>query len=180
MVRARTSRIVVSQRDIRQTTQPQPSQQTVSHLQSTIFCTWCREDGRHFGCLVESSHATCEESDPAVPSNEWTTSAMKSEGWVPASGPCCEDCLEAAFERQKKTEVEQRGKAWMEETQTWCQDRGRHVYYSLQQGWSTLRRWLEQASDRWRLKGDRCQVGTICDHSHLKIYVADVRCVLSC
>ena len=158
MVRARTNRIVMSQRDIRQTTQPEPSQQTVSHVRSTMFCTWCREDGRHFGCLVESSQVICEESDAAVPSSDWTKSAMNSEGWVPASGPCCEDCLEAAFESRKKSEVGQRGRALVEETQTWCWEKGQRVRLSLQQGWKALCRLVQLAKDRWTPKDDRCEV----------------------
>ena len=162
MVRARTSRIVVSQRDVRQTTQPEPPQQgAVSHLRSTIFCTWCRDNGRHFACLVESPHVACEdsESDCAVPSHDWTNSVMSGEGWVPTSGPCCEDCLEAAFERRKTSEGGPQGGDLVEGTRTWCRERGRCVRHSLQRGWNVFRGWLEQARVRWGAPSDDgCEV----------------------
>ncbi|XP_076457270.1 uncharacterized protein LOC143291303 [Babylonia areolata] len=183
MVRARTSRVVMSQRDVRQTTQPsdltttthphhhhhhhqagagpppppppQPPASTSQHhhaARPSLFCTWCRANGRQYACLAESSHAAvCVDAECLVPSQDWARSAMKSEGWVPTSGPCCEDCLEAAFQQQRrKAEVGRLGRDLVEEVHSWCLTKGGLVRHSAHKGWKALCGWLERAMQRWR------------------------------
>ncbi|KAK7091481.1 uncharacterized protein [Littorina saxatilis] len=147
MVRSRTNRIVISQQDIRQTRQPEPIPPTVSNLSSSIFCTWCREDGRHFACLTEYSHPPDPESKSCEAPHDWTKG---SEGWIPASGPCCEDCLEAAFERRRKAETGESHRELADEANTWCRERGQHVCHSLQRGWNQLRGWMERTKENLR------------------------------
>ncbi|KAL8574943.1 hypothetical protein ACOMHN_052108 [Nucella lapillus] len=155
MVRARTNRVVMSQRDIRQTTGPEPTTQpAVAHnIRSTLFCTWCRANGRQYACLGETPHASCVDAEGYIPTQEWTSSAMNSEGWVPTSGPCCEDCLEAAFEQRgggSSTEVGKLGRDLVVDVHTWCTVKGGSVRHSAQKGWKFLCGWLERAKQRWR------------------------------
>ena len=164
MVRARTNRVVMSQRDVRQTTQPDPSQPATANFRSSFFCTCCRANGRHYACLAESSYASCMDPECVVPSDEWTNSSMNSEGWVPASGPCCEDCLEAAFERRRKAEGGsgggggRRGRDLMVGAGTWCVEQGERMQYTVLKGWNALLGWLGNARQRLTARDSRVQV----------------------
>lgn len=164
MVRNRVNRIVISQRDVRQTNHPdQPEHDDVSTSQpgsastpgfyTTRNCTWCKLEGRHYACLSESTHVHCEVCQQSTQSPpDWTASVTAMEGWAPASGPCCEDCLEVALEGRKKSEVGKQGRELADNVQSWCCDRSEELRYSLRLGWGHVRRWLERTKEKWRLR----------------------------
>ena len=152
MVRNRTNRVVMSQRDVRQTGLNSDSSTSLHASTAAVTCcTWCRMEGRQYACLAESSHVHCEECrEAALVNTDWTGSVKNNESWIPASGPCCEDCLEAAFERRKKSEFGKKGREVVDSVQNWCCERGVNVRQGVSLSWSRVKVWLEQAKERWR------------------------------
>lgn len=87
-------RIVISQPDTLHI--PLISESTEDNPQARTFCVMCRQSGKLFGCLTESSDVYGADNN-CLP----TKTHLTGDSWIPASGQCCDDCLELAF-RQKK------------------------------------------------------------------------------
>lgn len=138
MARAR-NKTVVSQRDVRQI----PSF-VHSEFQPKTYCMWCRNSGTQYVCQRECSVSPILNQDNYNDlTTEWTNFKYRGEGWSPASGPCCDDCLDAAFNR-KQSPWAHRQEVITSEPQASCREQSKGVKVFVVYSWTLLCNWLSR------------------------------------